>query len=203
MQIQRSRKKSILDYCSDIQRTVKSRPEEKELTRVLDRLARFWENIALLTESRAELYEDTQLKFKKQKNTILEYIENSKFRVPTMGLVIPKANFFLSIAKGVTESLKTNGNEFYLQYSEIRKDDKTVLDEQVYLRYFLDAAQRSNNNRTPRHVSRDHEIGKRKTSCRRVIDSANFWKCDTPTPGVFLGNLCATESRRSVVARSS
>jgi len=171
----------------------------KELTRVLGRLAEFWENVASLTESRAGIYEDTKsiekvsglwptccsadrktlrgLKktifpkiFKKQKNTILEYIENSKFRVPTMGLVISEANFFLYIAKGVTERLEADGNGFFLQYSKIRKGDKTVLDEQAYLRYFLDAAQRSNDSRTPRQVSRDHDIGKRRTNCRRVID---------------------------------
>lgn len=193
----------------------------KELTRVLGRLAEFWENVASLTESRAEIYEDTKsiekvsglwptccsadrktlrgLKktifpkiSKQQKDTILKYMENSKFRVPTMGLVISEANFFLCIAKGVNERLGTDGNGFRLQCSEIRKNNKTVLDEQAYLRYFLDAAQRSNYSRMPRHLK-----GKRETNCRRVTDSANFCKSGTPTE-IFDENVLRTVQPRYV-----
>lgn len=182
----------------------------KELTRVLDRLAGFWENVASLTECRLKIYQDTksiekisglwpaccsadkntlkQLKDsiflgipKKQKNLILDYIEESKFRVPTMGLVISEATFFLCIAKGVNERLKIDGNGFRLQRSEIRKDDKTALDEHAYLRCFLDAAQHVNNRSfSSRHTPQDHDVAeKRTTNCRRVTGSANFWRSGT------------------------
>ncbi len=185
----------------------------KELTRVLGRLAEFWDNVACLTESRTEIYKDTKsiekvsglwpaccsadkkmlrkLKKsifpkipKKQKNLILEYIENSEFRVPTMGLVVSEATFFLCIAKGVNERLKIDGNGFRLQHSEIRRDDKSILDERAYLRYFLNAAQHVNDSKASSHAPQDHDVGERTTKCRRVIGSASFWRSGTSI-GVF------------------
>lgn len=181
----------------------------KELTRVLGRLAEFWDNVACLTESKLKIYKDTksikkvsglwpaccsadkktlrELKNsifpgipKKQKNMILDYIETLDFRVPTMGLVISEATFFLCIAKGVKERLKADGNGFRLQHSEIRKDNKTVLDEDAYLHYFLDAAQHVNHSRaSSRHSLQNHGVGERTTNRRRVNGSATFWRSGT------------------------
>lgn len=178
---------------------------------MLGRLAEFWDNLVSLTESRAEIYEDTKSierlsglwpaccssdkktlrglkKFifpkipKVQKNMILDYIENSKFRVPTMGLVISEANFFLCVAKGVGERLKADGNGFRLHRSTIRNGDKTEIDEYAYLRYFLDAARHvSNGSRAFPHASQNHDIHDRRTHCRKVLDSAHFWKYGTPS----------------------
>ncbi len=181
----------------------------KELARVLGRLAVFWDNVAGLTECRLKIYQDTEsiekvsglwparcsadkntlkeLKnlfpgiAKKQKNMILKYIQESESRVPTMRLVISEATFFLCIAKGVNERLKIDGNGFRLRRSEIRKDDKTALDEHAYIRCFLDAAQHVNDIRvSSRHPPQDHDVvEERTTNCRKVTGSANFWRSGT------------------------
>jgi len=90
------------------------------------------------------------------------------------------SNFFLCIAKGVKERLKADGNGFRLQHSEIRKNNKTVLDEDAYLHYFLDAAQHVNDSRaSSRHTLQNHGVVERTTNRRRVNGSANFWRSDT------------------------
>jgi len=180
-----------------------------ELARVLSRLAGFWEKVACLTD-RTIIYEDTKsiekyagiwpsrcdvdrkifkvLKKstfrtipKKQKDTILKFIEDFDYRVPTMGLVISEASFFLNIAKGICEKLKSDGDGFRLQYSETRKGSKTVLGEAAYFRNFLQSAQHVSYSMVNRHASPAHSIQERTTNCRRVTNSANFWINGTPS----------------------
>lgn len=181
----------------------------KELRRVLGRLAEFWEAVASLADSkdsRTHIYEDYKsindvsglwplfcgahrAKLKKPifpgissqwRNKILKLIETSEFRVPTMGLVVSEANFFLEITKQVKHLLRANGNGYRLQCSEIT-DDTIVLEEQTYLRFFLVAAQHVNVGGRFRTASEDYDIKKQTTECRHVNCSPNFWKGVTPT----------------------
>ncbi|KAL8792926.1 MAG: hypothetical protein Q9195_004503 [Heterodermia aff. obscurata] len=127
----------------------------------------------------------------KEKETILKYIEQSDTRVPTMELMISEMNFFYSIAKNVSETLKTNGNGLRLDGSQIKKDRSVEVDRKTYLLHFLQAAQHANVKKAPSNVARLHGLQGPTTKFRKVNETSEIWENGTPAE-LFNENLLRT-----------